>query len=129
MDKYIYTVGRRKTSTATLRLFEGKSDNIIGQKKLEEVYPHLSDKAELLEPLKLVDGIGEYYFTVVVKGGGKRSQLGAIKHALSRALAKKDREYKKILKPHGLLTRDDRMKERKKTGLRKARKARQFSKR
>ncbi len=129
MEKYIYTVGRRKTSTSTVRLFEGKGESLVNETPVEKVYADPSLKALLMEPIVLVNGVDKFYFTAKVKGGGKVSQIGAIKHALSRALAKIDPEYKAILKKNLLLRRDDRMVERKKTGLRKARKAPQYSKR
>lgn len=129
MDKYTYTIGRRKTSTATLRLFEGKGESKINEKPLEVVYTDAMDKATILEPLRLVEAIDNYYFTVKVKGGGVKSQAEAIRHALARALAKQQADYKNVLKKALLLRRDDRMTERKKTGLKKARKAPQYSKR
>ncbi len=129
MDKYTYTTGRRKTSAATLRLFSGKGETLVNGEGLEKVYADPIDRALILEPMKVVDAIGMYYFTTKVKGGGVKSQAGAIRHALARALAKQEPEYKPILKKALMLRRDDRMTERKKTGLRKARKAPQFSKR
>ncbi|MBN1331290.1 30S ribosomal protein S9 [Candidatus Dojkabacteria bacterium] len=127
--KYIYTKGRRKTSTSTLRLYPQKGDNLVNDKKIEEVYPDPNDRARILEPLKLTETIDSHYFTAKTQGGGVSSQIDAIKHAIARALAKENPEFKTIVKKAGLLTRDDRMTERKKTGLRKARKQRQFSKR
>jgi len=127
--KYIYTKGRRKTAVSTLRLYPEKGDSLINDKKIEEVYPDPNDKAIMFEPLKITDSIDSHYFTAKTAGGGTSSQIGAIRHALSRALAKENPEFKTILKKAGFLTRDDRKVERKKTGLRKARKQRQFSKR
>jgi len=129
MEKYTYTIGRRKRATSTLRLFEGKGESLINDKPTKEVYPSDEDQALLFEPFVFVESEDKYYFTAKVKGGGKKAQLGAIRHAIARALAKQDKEYKTILKKELLLRRDDRKKERKKTGLKKARKAPQFSKR
>lgn len=127
--KYIYTKGRRKTSVSTMRLYPTKGESLINDKKIDEVYPDSTDKARIFEPMKLTETLDTHYFTAKTQGGGTSSQIGAIVHALSRALAKESKEYKTVLKKAGLLTRDDRMVERKKTGLRKARKGRQFSKR
>ncbi len=129
MAKYTYTIGRRKQSVATLRLFEGKGDMLINEKPLEEVYPSATDKKKILLPLALTNNIDKFNFTVKTKGGGKKGQRDAIVLALARALVKYDDSLKAALKKESLLTRDDRKKERKKTGLLKARKAPQFSKR
>lgn len=129
MAKYIYTIGRRKTSVATLRLFEGKGDSLINEKPLEELYPDATDKRNILLPLSLTNNVDKFHFTVKTSGGGKRGQRDSIILALSRALVKYDADLKEILKKESLLTRDDRKKERKKTGLLKARKSPQFSKR
>lgn len=129
MEKYTYTKGRRKTSTATLRLFNGKGEIMVNGESLDKVYTDPVDKALILEPMKAVNAVGEFYFTSKVRGGGVKSQAGAIRHALARALAQQDPEFKQVLKKALMLRRDDRMKERKKTGLKKARKAPQFSKR
>lgn len=129
-EKYTYTIGRRKTSVATLRLFRTPGNNTVNEKPLEVVYPHDYELTNLLAPFKAADlNEKEYSFTVKVTGGGKMSQLGAIKLALARAIAKLYPDKKKALKVEGLLTRDPRMVERKKPGLRKARKAEQYSKR
>ncbi len=129
MEKYIYTKGRRKTSVATLRLYEGNGVTMINDKKFEDVYRDPVDRALILEPLKLIGSLDKYYFTSKTKGGGVKSQAGAIRHALSRALVKSSSDFKSTLKKAGMLVRDDRMVERKKTGLKKARKSPQFSKR
>ncbi|KKQ36270.1 MAG: 30S ribosomal protein S9 [candidate division WS6 bacterium GW2011_GWA2_37_6] len=129
MAKYTYALGRRKTSVATVRLYEGKGETLINEKALNIAYTKQYDKKVLLEPLVLIEGLDKYYFTAKTSGGGRSGQVQAIRHALSRALAEQGDEFKAILKKAHLLTRDDRMKERKKTGLRKARKAPQYSKR
>lgn len=129
MEKYIYTKGRRKTSVATIRLFEGKGDNLVNNKPINQFFSIIDDQKHVVEPLRLVNAFDKYYFTAQVNGGGLKGQVGAIIHGLARALAKEDPEYKAILKKALMLRRDDRMTERKKTGLVKARKAPQFSKR
>jgi small subunit ribosomal protein S9 len=129
-SKYSYSLGRRKTSVATLRLFESSGKNIINDKPLEQLYVGEFEKVKLLRPFKAAElESKDFNFTVKVKGGGHNSQLEAIVLALSRAIIKKYPERKKLLKNEGLLTRDSRMVERKKPGLRKARKAEQYSKR
>jgi small subunit ribosomal protein S9 len=127
---YYYALGRRKTSVATVRLFEGEGVSTINNKKLEEVYTSVTDIQEIFQPIKAIGAEkSDFFFTVVAKGGGVRGQVGAIKLAIARALIKLSPDNKAKLKPHGLLTRDPRIVERKKVGLLKARKAPQFSKR
>jgi small subunit ribosomal protein S9 len=128
--KYVRAVGRRKTSTVTVKLFEKSGKSIINEKPLEKFYSDEFSQIKLFEPFGVADlKKDDFMFTVVAKGGGVKSQLDAIRLGLSRALIKIYPEKKKALKDAGLLTRDPRMVERKKTGLRKARKAEQYSKR
>ncbi len=129
MAKYTYAKGRRKQSVATVRLYKGKGESTINEKKIEDIYHMPHQLARLYSPLELVNGKDDYYFTAKTIGGGFTGQLDAIVHAMSRALVEENPEYKSILKKNDLLTRDPRMVERKKTGLRKARKQAQFSKR
>ncbi|MCA9383508.1 30S ribosomal protein S9, partial [Candidatus Dojkabacteria bacterium] len=124
-----YALGRRKTSTATVRLYEGKGDSTVNGKPLAEIYPSKIDKAIIHSPLKTIDKIGEFYFTVRTAGGGIKGQRDAIVHGLARALVDYDEAFKQPLKKEGFLTRDPRMVERKHTGFRKARKSEQYSKR
>lgn len=126
--KYIFAVGRRKTASATIRLYHGSGENTLNDKKLEEVYSNDLVK-QMSEPLEVTENSGKFYFTLKTRGGGKMGQVDAIRLALSRALVKVDESFKPALKKKGFLTRDDRMVERKKAGLRKARKAPQYSKR
>lgn len=128
-QKYNYAVGRRKTSVATVRLFEGKGDSTINGKKIEERFSILAQQKRLLKPFEVTDTVGKFYFTGKANGGGTNGQLDSLVLAISRALVKNDEDLKSVLKKGGLLTRDDRMTERKKPGLRKARKAPQYSKR
>lgn len=129
-SEYYYALGRRKTSVATVRLFLKKGKNIINGKALSEIYPLKPEQLQIEEPFRIAeldtDGVS---YTVVTKGGGVQSQLGAIKLGIARAIIKRFPEKKKALKDAGLLVRDSRMVERKKAGLRKARKAEQYSKR
>lgn len=127
--KYVYALGRRKTAFASARLYEGKGENLIDGKKAEEVYSRRSELRSLQMPFEITETLGKYFFTVRTKGGGKSGQLAAIQLALARALEKADQSYRKPLKKVKLLTRDARMKERKKPGLKKARKREQYSKR
>ncbi len=128
--EYYYALGRRKTSVATVRLFLKKGKSTINGKALDQVYPLKPEQSQIEEPFRVAeletDGVS---YTVVAKGGGVQSQLGAIKLGIARAIIKRFPEKKKALKDAGLLVRDSRMVERKKAGLRKARKAEQYSKR
>jgi len=129
-QEYYYALGRRKTSTAALRLYFKKGKSTINGKNVEEIYPLKDDQINLVNPLKIADiDIENIMYTVKTAGGGVISQIGAIRLALARAIIKKYPEKKKDLKVLGLMTRDPRMVERKKAGLRKARKREQYSKR
>jgi small subunit ribosomal protein S9 len=126
---YFYALGRRKKSTATVRLHEGKGESTINGKPIKKLYPKVNQHQSLEAPFNVTDTEGEYHFTAIAKGGGVTGQLEAVQLGIARALVKADETLKPALKKVSLLTRDDRMVERKKTGLRKARKAPQFSKR
>lgn len=128
-EKYFYSYGRRKTSIATIRLYSGAGDNLVNALELKKYFPLENDYNVVLKPLIVLGKEKDFYFTTKVKGGGKKSQREAISHALARALVLFSEELRSPLKKYSLLTRDDRMVERKKTGLVKARKAPQFSKR
>ena len=130
--KYFEAVGRRKTSIARVRLFGGKfsSPDIEVNGKPHGVYFHTAGERRIaVEALALVNQEGNYKVTAKVKGGGIHSQSEALRHGISRALLKVDLEYRKTLKQAGFLTRDPRAKERRKFGLKKARKAPQWAKR
>ena len=129
MKKYYYALGRRKRSISTIRLFEGNEESMVNDKTAKDVYISVMDQKKLFSPLSITERRKKYYFTAKTKGGGTKGQLGAIVHALSRALIIAEPTLRPILKKQGLLKRDDRKKETKKTGLLKARKAPQFSKR
>lgn len=124
-----FGTGRRKSSIARVRLIPGKGKIIINKKELDEYFPQELLKREVKSPLALTAMEGKFDIVATVKGGGFTGQAGALRHGISRALLRADAELRATLKKAGFLTRDPRMKERKKYGLKKARKASQFSKR
>lgn len=122
--------GRRKSSVARVRLLPGTGKVTINKKSLDEYMPTELLKQEVLRPFVVAGCEGKYDVIALVNGGGFTGQAGALRHGISRALVEADADaYKAALKSAGFLTRDSRMKERKKYGLKKARKASQFSKR
>lgn len=121
--------GRRKESVARVRLYPGDGQILINRRPLEEYFGLETLKLMVKQPLILTDSLNRYDVYVNVKGGGISGQAGAIRHGIARALLKVDPDLRTPLKRAGLLTRDPRMKERKKYGLKKARRAPQFSKR
>lgn len=124
-----FGTGRRKSSVARVILTLGTGAFIVNDRPFEEYIPSPASRLDVLQPLVLTETEGKYDVTVNVNGGGLSGQAGAIRHGITRALLEVNPEYRKILKPSGLITRDPRVKERKKYGLKKARKASQFSKR
>ena len=122
-------VGRRKTSVARLYVRPGSGTWTINGRSLEEYFPRNSHQLHASEPLKATENEGTYDVKVVVRGGGKTGQAGAIRLGLARALLKVDEDYRAALRPRGMLTRDPRKVERKKPGQPGARKRFQFSKR
>ena len=121
--------GRRKSSIARVRLVSGKGVITINDKSVDEYLPSEILKTIVKQPLNVTAAEGKFDVIVKVEGGGLSGQAGAIRHGISRALVKASEDNKAALKAAGFLTRDPRMKERKKPGLKKARKAPQFSKR
>ena len=121
--------GRRKKSIARVVLTEGKGEITVNGKKLEEYFGTEILKVIVNQPFAVTNTVGKYDVIVKVVGGGYTGQAGAIRHGISRALLEANTEFRPALKANGFLTRDPRMKERKKYGLKKARKAPQFSKR
>ena len=121
--------GRRKTSSARVYLKSGKGNITVNNRKLDEYFGRKVAQMLVMQPLELVDLSGKVDLDVKVKGGGSFGQAGAIRHGISRALTSYDEELRPQLKKAGLLTRDPRRVERKKAGLVKARKSKQFSKR
>lgn len=126
--QYIAT-GRRKNSTARVRLLPGTGKIIMNKKDITEYIPFPYLHEVVKQPLALTETLGSYDVHVNVNGGGFTGQSGAARHGISRALLQVDPDFRPALKAAGLLTRDPRMVERKKPGLKKARKASQFSKR
>jgi small subunit ribosomal protein S9 len=126
---YFYGTGRRKTATARVRLLPGNGNIIIDGENLEERFPHLTLQTMILKPLRVTNTLERFNAMVKVGGGGISGQAGAICHGIARALIEADETLKPILRQYGLLTRDSRAKERKKYGLKRARKAPQYTKR
>jgi small subunit ribosomal protein S9 len=124
-----YGTGRRKKSVARVRLVPGDGKVMINDRNLDEYFGLETRKVICKQPLVLTEADGKFDVLVKVIGGGFTGQAGAIRHGIARALLKADEELRPVLKKAGFLTRDPRMKERKKYGLKKARKAPQFSKR
>lgn len=121
--------GFRKRAVATVRLYEGGKGIIVNGKSATDYFQEKSAQKIIEVPLKLVGMVDKFEITVIVKGGGKKAQLAAIRHAISRALDKSNSDFHKSLKKEGFLTRDPREKERKKPGLKRARRAPQWAKR
>ena len=124
-----YGTGRRKSSVARVRLVEGTGKITINGKDIDEFFGLETLKVIVRQPLTVTNTTSKYDVIATVKGGGFTGQAGAIRHGIARALNEANNEYRPALKSNGFLTRDPRMKERKKYGLKKARKAPQFSKR
>lgn len=128
-ESYFYGTGRRKTSTARVRLMTGTGEIIVNGIPYEERFPRLEHRQKITQPFLVTENLGKYNTVVKVEGGGITGQSGAISHGIARALVKADESFKPALRQNGLLTRDPRVKERKKVGLRRARKAPQYTKR
>ena len=128
---YYEGLGRRKEATARVRLHTGGEGSTftVNDKPLEEYFTRDFDRSAVTKPLKATGTDGRFNVTVKVSGGGVTGQADAVKLGIARALLKADEEYRKQLRQHGLLTRDPRAKERKKPGLKRARKAPQYTKR
>ncbi|MFR6559352.1 MAG: 30S ribosomal protein S9 [Weissella confusa] len=124
-----YGTGRRKNSVARVRLVPGNGAITINGRSAEQYIPFANLREVMVHPFNVTETLGNYEVLVNVNGGGFSGQSGAIRHGISRALLQVDPDFRAALKKAGLLTRDARMKERKKPGLKKARKASQFSKR
>ena len=128
---YTYAVGRRKSSSARVRLFKGKGESTINGMPANKYFGYFLNQKAWTLPFSVVDVADKYYVTVKVEGGGKKGQLDAIVHGIARALAKEDKEkFRPALKKAGLLTRDPRVRERRKVGTGgKARRQKQSPKR
>jgi small subunit ribosomal protein S9 len=128
-DNQFLGTGRRKSSVARVILTSGKGSFVINGRTFEEYIHSAATRLDVTQPLVLTESEGKYDITVNVFGGGLTGQAGAIRLGITRALLEINPELRAILKPAGLITRDPRSKERKKYGLKKARRAPQFSKR
>ncbi len=124
-----YATGRRKTSVAKVWLMPGKGNIMVNDKKMEEYFPLETLRIIVKQPLTLTETLNKYDVIAKVQGGGLSGQAGAVRHGIARALVLADPTLRPVLKKAGFLTRDPRMVERKKYGLKKARRAPQFSKR
>ena len=126
---YFYGTGRRKTAVARVKLFPGNGAIIINGIPYEELFPRPEHRRTIMQPLLVTDSAGKYNAMIKLTGGGISGQGGAVSHGIARALVRANESLKPVLRQYGLLTRDPRVKERKKAGLRRARKAPQYTKR
>jgi small subunit ribosomal protein S9 len=126
---YYEGVGRRKRASARVRLYPGEGNLVVNDKPMEEYFSREGDVLHLLEPLKVTGNVGTFNVSAKVRGGGISGQAGAVRHGIARALLAADPNLRPVLRKGGFLTRDARMKERKKPGLKRARKAPQYTKR
>jgi small subunit ribosomal protein S9 len=128
-EQYFYGTGRRKTSVARVRLLPGKGAIVVNGTPYEELFTRTEYRRAITKPLIVTDSVNRFNVVVKVEGGGITGQAAAISHGIARALVQANQENKLKLRQGGLLTRDPRAKERKKAGLRRARKAPQYTKR
>ncbi len=129
MAEYYEGIGRRKTSSARVRIVSGTGNFVVNGKPLNEYFPRGGDVESIVEPLQSAELEGRLDVSVLVQGGGVTGQTGAVRHGLARALLAMDPELRPKMRQGGFLTRDARMKERKKPGLKRARKAPTYTKR
>jgi small subunit ribosomal protein S9 len=127
--QYYEAVGRRKRAVARVRLYPGDGQVVINGKELQDYFGRVQDQQGAVAPLELTENQAAYNLSVLVKGGGITGQAQAIRHGVARALLTVDPDLRKTLRKAGYLTRDPREKERKKPGLKRARKAPQYTKR
>ena len=127
--KYFEAVGRRKTASARVRLYPGTGTIMVNDRPLEEYFPRGTDVIIINRPLQVTDTVNAYNVSVHVAGGGLTGQAGATSLGIARALCETDDNLRSVLKSNGLMARDARAKERKKYGLKRARKAPQYTKR
>ena len=121
--------GRRKCAVAQVKLLSGEGEIIVNGKPYQEVFPRLEHRRVIEQPFVATDTVGKFNAQVKVNGGGTSGWAGAIRHGIARALVQANEQFKPLLRQEGLLTRDSRVKERKKYGLKRARKAPQYTKR
>lgn len=129
VQSYYYGTGKRKTAVARVRLIPGDGTILIDNLPYEERFPRFDHQRIIQRPLVVTESLGRFNVVAKVDGGGVSGQVGAISHGISRALVKADERLRAVLRKEGLLTRDSRVKERKKVGLKRARKAPQYTKR
>jgi small subunit ribosomal protein S9 len=129
MATYYEGIGRRKSSHARVRIISGSGKIIVNEKSLQEYFPRVGDSEAIVAPLRAAGMEGKLDVTVKVQGGGVTGQTGAVRHGLARALVAMEPELRTALREGGHLTRDARAKERKKPGLKRARKAPTYTKR
>lgn len=127
--KYIFATGRRKTAVSNIRLFEGHGETLVNKMPLKKYFHYSFYHDEVSKPLEVTGLAGKYHFVAHINGGGPHSQAQALRHGLSVALSQISSEVRLVLKKNGFLTRDDRRKERKKPGLKRARRSPQWAKR
>jgi small subunit ribosomal protein S9 len=127
--RYYEAVGRRKTSAARVRLYPGTGTIVVNERKMEEYFPRATDVLMITRPLQTTDTLNSYNISIHVEGGGLTGQAGAVVQGIARALCVADENLRPVLKKNGFLARDARAKERKKFGLKRARKAPQYTKR
>ena len=126
---YNYGTGRRKSAVARVFMKAGKGDIVVNDKPVDEFFSRETGRMVVRQPLALTETLSKFDIMVNVSGGGESGQAGAVRHGITRALIDYDASLKPVLKHAGLVTRDAREVERKKVGLRKARRRKQFSKR
>ena len=129
MSDFIWATGRRKEASAQVRMRVGNGKVMVNKREFENYFPTESMRGFILQPLQVTNSLGRYEIQVTVRGGGQLGQAGAMRHGLSRVLVKLEQGNREVLKKSGMLTRDARVKERKKPGQRGARRRFQFSKR
>ncbi|PMR76880.1 30S ribosomal protein S9 [Billgrantia endophytica] len=129
MTQHYYGTGRRKTSTARVFLKPGTGKITVNSRDLDQYFGRVTGRMVVRQPLELTETAGQFDILVTVKGGGGSAQAGAIRHGITRALLEYNEDFRKQLRAAGYVTRDARQVERKKVGLRKARRRPQFSKR
>jgi len=128
-EQYYPATGKRKSAIAQVRLVPGQGKIEINGKEFYQVFTRQEHRRQVLQPFVATETMGKFDITVKVTGGGLTGQAGGIRHGIARALVKFNESYKPLLRAAGLLTRDSRVKERKKYGLKRARKAPQYTKR
>ncbi len=128
-SRYYYGTGRRKTSVARVRIYPGTGEIVVNDKPMEEYFVRKVDRLNVREPLSASGMLEQFNVMVKVEGGGVSGQAGAVRHGIARALLEANPDLRQVLRKGGFLTRDPRQKERKKPGLKRARKAPQYTKR